>query len=84
LWLLGLNSSALQGNAWPHSLAIMGLVCGAIMALGLAAVPGIFEGIDSMESATWLIKYIGQAGALGWLILYPIWCVWLGKILLLK
>jgi len=84
LWLLGLNYSTLQSNAWPHSLAIMGLVSGAIMALGLAAVPGIFKGIDSMDSATWMIKYIGQAGALGWLILYPIWCVLLGRMMLLK
>ena len=84
LWLLGLNYSAQHGNSWPHSLVIFGLVIGAIMALGLVAVPGIFSGVDSQESASWIINYVGQAGGLGWLALYPIWCILLGRILLLK
>ena len=49
LWLLGLNYSALNSNPWPHSLVIFGLVSGAIMALGLATVPGIIRGIDSQS-----------------------------------
>ena len=81
LWLLGLNYFALGSNLWSHSLVIFGLVIGVIMALGLAAVPGIFNEIDSQESASWLIK-IGQAGALGWLVLYPIWCILVGRSLL--
>jgi len=84
LWLLGLNYSALHGNPWSHSLVIFGLVIGVIMALGLAAVPGIFSGSDSQESASWIVNYVGQAGALGWLVLYPIWCVLLGRIFFLK
>ena len=82
LWLLGLNYAALGSNPWSHSLVIFGLVIGVIMALGLAAVPGMFNGIDSQESASWLIN-IGQAGALGWLVLYPIWCILVGRSLLL-
>jgi hypothetical protein len=84
LWLLGLNYSAQHGNSWPLSLAIFGLVIGVIMALGLVAVPGIFSGVDSQETAPWIINYVGQAGGLGWLVLYPIWCILLGRILLLK
>ena len=83
LWLLGLNYSALHGNPWSHSLVILGLVSGVILALGLVAIPGIFSGIDSQESASWIVN-IGQAGALGWLVLYPIWCVLVGRAVLLK
>ena len=34
LWLVGLNVTALQGNPWPHGLAVLGLVAGAFMMLG--------------------------------------------------
>jgi hypothetical protein len=84
LWLLGLSYSVWQSNSWPHGLVIFGPVNGLIMALGLVAIPGIFSKIDSWESAPWYINYIGQAGGLGWLILYPIWCILLGRIFLVK
>jgi hypothetical protein len=84
LWLLGLSYSALHDSVWSHGLVGMGLVSGAIMALGLVALPGIFNGIDSQESASWIIKYVGQAGGVGWLILYPVWCILLGRMLQFK
>ena len=84
LWLFGLNYSALNSNSWGLGLAIFGLIVGLIMALGLVAIPGIFSGIDSQESASCLFSYVGQAGGLGWLFLYPIWCIFLGSILLLR
>jgi hypothetical protein len=84
LWLLAVNYSALRSNPWPHSLVILGLVSGAIMMAGLLTIPGIFSGIDSWASAPWYINYVGQAGALGWLVLYPIWCVLTGRSLVLK
>jgi hypothetical protein len=83
LWLLGLNYSVLQRSPWPHNLVIFGLVTGLILALGLVTVPGIFRGIDAWDKAPWYINYIGQAGALGWLVLYPIWCIWLGRFFIL-
>jgi len=81
LWLLGLSYSARQGHAWPQSLIVFGLVVGVIMALGLAAIPGIFRRIDSWDAAPWYVNYVGQAGGLGWLVSYPIWCLWLGRVL---
>jgi hypothetical protein len=84
LWLLALNYSAQYSNSWSHSLVIFGMVIGLIMALGLATIPGIFRGIDAWDKAPWYVNYVGQAGGLGWLVLYPIWCVCLGRFILLK
>lgn len=84
LWLVGLNVLARQANEWPQSLAIAGMVVGGFMALGVLATPGLFTGIDSWEASPWYIKYVGMAASsLGWLILYPIWCILLGRVLLL-
>jgi hypothetical protein len=82
LWLLALDYSALRNNTWPHSLVIFGLVAGVIMALGLATIPGTVGGIDAWAAAPWYVNYIGHAGALGYLVLCPIWCVLLGRVLL--
>lgn len=84
LWLLGLNYSAGQSSSWPHGLVIFGIIIGFIMVLGLAAIPGIINRIDAWENAPWYVNYIGQVGALGWLVFYPIWCILLGRVFLLK
>lgn len=82
LWLLELNYSALQGSSWSRELAIFGMITGAIMLLGLAAFPGIFNRIDAWDAAPWYVNYIGQVSALGYLVLYPVWCILLGRTLL--
>jgi uncharacterized membrane protein YeaQ/YmgE (transglycosylase-associated protein family) len=84
LWLLGLNYSALRGNSFPHSLAIFGIIGGAVMALGLVTIPGIFRGIDTKEYELTIFNYIWWASSMGYLALYPIWCVLLGRFYLLK
>ena len=84
LWLLGLNYSAQRGDFWTNGLTIFGIVVAVIMLLGLAAIPGIFNRIDAWESAPWYVNYVGLAGSLGWLVLYPIWCIGLGRALLLQ
>ena len=81
LWLLALNYSSRHSFAWPHGLVLLGLVAGAVMVVGFLTIPGILNGIDAWDSAPWIVN-IGQAGALGWMVLYPIWCVRLGRILL--
>jgi hypothetical protein len=84
LWLLGLNYSALRDNSLPHSLVIFGLISGLILALGLVTIPGIFRGNDPQEYELTIVNYIWWAGSLGYLALYPTWCILLGRILLLK
>jgi len=83
LWLVAFCYSMQRGDALPHNLIIFGLVVGAFMAVGLIGIPGIFTGIDSMESMPWYL-YIAFFGWLGTYILYPIWMIWLGRNLLLK
>ena len=83
LWLLGLNYSALRDNSFPQSLVIFGLISGVILALGLVTIPGIFRGIDSQEYELTTFNYIWWASSLGYLALYPTWCILLGRILLL-
>jgi len=84
VWLLGLNYSAQHSRIWPQSLIVFGLVVAGIMMLGLAATPGIFSRIDAWDAAPWYVNYVGQAGALGYLVVYPVWCILLGRFLLLK
>jgi len=84
LWLLGLNYSALRDISFPQSLVIFGLISGVILALGLVTIPGIFRGIDSQEYELTTFNYIWWTSSLGYLALYPAWCMLLGRILLLK
>jgi len=83
LWLLGINHSALSGNPWSHNLAILGLVSGVFLALGLVAIPGIFRGIDTKEYVFSTYNMIWGTSFLGSFVLYPIWCILLGRFLLL-
>ena len=76
VWLLATSCRA----PWPPSLVTLGLISGAVMALGFAAIPSIFLRIDSFGSAAWH-TWLGQAGFLGWAVLYPIWCLRLWSLL---
>ena len=83
LWLAAFCYSTLSGAALPHNLVIFGIVTGAFMVMGLLGIPGILARVDTMESLPW---YLGAAylGFLGTYILYPIWTIWVGRILLIK
>jgi hypothetical protein len=84
LWLLALSYSALRGGLYPHSLVVFGLISGVILALGLVTIPGIFRGIDTQEYELSIFNYIWWVSSLGYLALYPTWCILLGRTLLLK
>jgi hypothetical protein len=76
VWLISLN----RGASWPQGLIVLGLIAGAVMALGLAAIPGIVAQTDSFSASSWL-TWVGQMGFFGWAILYPIWCLRLWALL---
>jgi hypothetical protein len=80
VWLLLLNATIQPNLPWPRDLVLFGVIAGVIMAVGLLTSPGIFSGMDDMQSAPWFVN-VGQVSALGWLLLYPIWCIWLGRLL---
>ncbi len=64
--------------AWPGS-------CDELMILGLAVLPGFFGELDSWETSPCYLKYVGMsASSLGWLVLYPFWCLWLGRTFVLR
>lgn len=84
IWLLALNYSALRGNLFPQGLAIFGLISGVILALGLVTIPGIFRGVDTQEYKITVFNAIWWTSSLGYLALYPIWCILAGRILLSK
>jgi hypothetical protein len=83
LWLLGLNYLARRMDRWPRRLIQFGLVSGAFMAIGLLTGPGIVGRVDDPELAPWF-WYVAPVASLGWLILYPIWSIWLGRLLLMN
>ena len=84
LWLLGLNYYyfAQRRSTWPRRLVQFGLVSGAIMAIGLLTGPGIVGRVDDPEVAPWFVNVAMAVASLGWLLLYPIWSIWLGRLLL--
>jgi len=81
LWLLGLNYFAQRTDRWPRRLARFGLITGAMMAVGMLTGPGIVGRVDDPELAPWFVS-VAQVASLGWLLLYPIWTIWLGRLLL--
>jgi len=83
LWLLGLNYLARRMDRWPRRLVQLGLVSGASMAIGLLTGPGIFGRVDNPELAPWF-WYDAPVASLGWLLLYPIWSFWLGRLILMN
>ena len=81
LWLMAFCYSMQRTDMFPRRLILFGFVVGAFMALGLIAIPGILEKIDSMESMPPYL-YLALFGWLGTYLLYPVWIIWLGRTLL--
>jgi len=82
IWLIILNRSGGAVDAFPNGVATVGIFAGAVMALGIAAIPGILAGSESEQAAPWIARTVGRAGRLGSLVLFPLWCIWLGRALL--
>lgn len=82
LWLLGLTYGGLQDHSLPRGLAIFGLITGVILLFGLVAIPGIFRGVDSSTYDLTVFNAFWWTSSLGYLTIYPIWCILLGRLLL--
>lgn len=80
-WLLGLNSSLLRSTEFSRQLSLLGTVAGAVAAIGLLAFPGILARVDAAGSAPWFVSGSMYVGGLGWNILYAVWCMLLGRML---
>ncbi|CAG1007038.1 hypothetical protein ANAEL_03485 [Anaerolineales bacterium] len=83
LWLVAFCYSMLNSDVLTHSLVVFGIVTGAFMAMGFLGIPGILARVDTMESLPWYLG-VGYFGFLGTYVLYPIWTIWFGRILLLR
>jgi drug/metabolite transporter (DMT)-like permease len=75
-WLVALSRSSIAAT-WSPRLRMLGLAAGALMALGVVMIPGIFQRLDDMATApAWV--WIGFLGWLGTFVAYPAWAIWLG------
>ena len=75
IWLIVANARSVV----PARLRTLGVIAGAVMALGLVDIVGIAAGTDDMDSAGWV-----QYGGVNWLgtyVLMPIWSLWLARTL---
>lgn len=83
IWLAAFCYFMLTSDTLPHSLIVFGVFVGSFMTSGLLGIPGIFARVDTFESLPW---YLGASylGFLGTYVLYPIWTIWFGRILLSK
>jgi len=78
IWLLALNYQTRIEDLWPSRLAWLGVVTGVIMATGLFALPRIF--IPAVALYHEPLPEIGELiGSVGWMFLYPLWSVRLGR-----
>ena len=82
LWLVATNLSGARMPALPRRLARFGIVAGGIAALGVLAGPGILARSDAVGSAPWFVSASLYVGGLGWSLLYTMWCLWFGRLLL--
>ncbi len=82
VWLLIVSSSARGWRAFPHRLALFGIVVSSVMIIGILSGPGILARIDAMDSAPWFVLTALYVGGLGWNVLYTFWCIFLSLRLL--
>ena len=78
-WLVVLNKSDAIVATVPPRLRSLGVAAGALMAVGVVALPGIVLGLDDMGAApAWV--WIAFIGWFGTFVAYPAWAIWLARI----
>ena len=80
IWLLTFNYHLRLTDAFPQNFTRLGQISGALSALGLLNVLGIFGMVDSQSDAYWLLN-LAQVGGLGEILLL-VWIIWLGRVVL--
>ena len=76
VWLIAFNRWMADDvrQRCPRRLPTVGILAGAIMAVGFINIPGIVWGLDDMEKApVWIL-----AGGVNWLgtyVLFPVWSI---------
>jgi hypothetical protein len=83
LWLAAFCYSMLSSDMLPHNLITFGIIVGSFMTFGLLGIPGILARVDTMASLPWYLS-ASYLGFLGTYVMYPIWAIWLGRILITK
>ena len=80
IWLWMLNRIARQQADWTPSLTRWGMVAGGFMMVGLLGLYGILSGSDGGEYPPLVL--ISGISYLGTGLLYPLWCLRLGRSIL--
>ncbi len=76
-WVVVVSRSSAAMAAWPRRLRTLGVLAGALMAVGIVTAPGIPLRLDDMGTApAWV--WIGLLGWAGTFVAYPAWAVWMG------
>lgn len=83
IWLAAFCYSMLGNDVFPNKLIVFGIVTGIAIATGLLSVFGILSGLDSFEAMPWYLN-ISYLAFLGIYILYPVWAIWFGRVLVYK
>ena len=83
LWLAAFCYSMLGSDVLSNKLITFGIVTGIAMATGILSIFGIMSRFDSFEALPWYLN-IAYLAFLGMYILYPIWAIWFGRVLLSK
>jgi hypothetical protein len=73
-WLLLAVAALERGGLLSRGAARLGRVAGAVMCLGVLALPGAVAGVDDIGTAPWHALVSGVAW-LGLYLLYPWWCL---------
>ena len=82
IWLWVLNRIARQQAVWPRNLTQLGLIASALMMVGLLGLYGILMGLDGDDYSPLLM--VTGISFLGTGLLYPLWCLRLGRWILSK
>jgi len=82
IWLSMFCYAMLNDLVLPRKLTVFGLIVGLLMVVGLPTVFGILNKVDSMDALPMIlnISFVSYLGDL----LFPVWCLWLARVLVGK